>query len=592
MNRVYPVLLFVTLTFPAIQVSAAAPTPASIQSAINEFTPLWVPPRGELAGCVVALDPGDVAPLATDQRVDDDLSLLTAGHLYHLIDLAGGGAVLLRSDDTLSTDAGRSRRAQRFEAARARECDICLVVRYASGIKEASVSAGGDRPRDAQVTEALQAALGARAQSSGSALRGEAPGPPHPAAAMCFVELPRPVQTVTADVASRRICVENARRLYAGIRAFFAPAPAESQPAGRGGDTPDVRGPARDLGRKLWPAGHLPDDQVDWFCRLFSQICVTNSSLVYFDVAAVVDDGVTLSGSSNVPLLVRGLEEAIRDVSSSRIRTDIRGLPDREQLGERLYGLCRAPMALTSTRPGNKGGRQTQLLYGEPLFLLDHREGCYLLHAGDGYWGWTEDTAIEPLPAGQFDAYLARPAATVLRDIARDGLFIPRSARVRLAGPATDAPHILLTDGTELAVPSDALRTETPDNSAERRAVAALELLYLPYIFGGRSPLGVDCSGLVTSAWMRDGRYPARDVWQQAFAGQLVATAWHRTNIRLGDQLFFIHNSGKLYHTAVALDATHFVHSSPPGVQIGSFDPRDRLYDAECDQTFFMAKRQ
>jgi len=152
---------------------------------------------------------------------------------------------------------------------------------------------------------------------------------------------------------------------------------------------------------------------------------------------------------------------------------------------------------------------------------------------------------------------------------------------------------VVVGDGVELAVAdgADALRIDTPEEGAQRRVAAALELLYVPYVFGARSPLGVDCSGLVTSAWMRDGRTPARDVWQQAFAGELVATAWHRTNIRAGDQLFFIRDSGKLYHTAIALDATHFVHSSPPCVLISSFDPHDPLYEEEYERYFFMAKR-
>ncbi|MBU0641372.1 MAG: C40 family peptidase, partial [Planctomycetes bacterium] len=107
----------------------------------------------------------------------------------------------------------------------------------------------------------------------------------------------------------------------------------------------------------------------------------------------------------------------------------------------------------------------------------------------------------------------------------------------------------------------------------------------------GRSSLGLDCSGLVTNVWTRTGEKPSRDAWQQALAGELVATSWHRAGIQAGDQVFFINESGKIYHTGVALDADHILHAAPPCVQIGSLDPQDRLHDKRLDLDFFMAKR-
>ncbi len=592
MNRVLPVLLLVVSMLFARNAVAAPPTDASIQAAIEGFTPLWAAPRGELAGWVIALDPGDEAPAATAPRLDDDLSLLTGGLLYHFVHEARAGAILLRSDDTLSTDSGRDRRDQRFDVTRGRDCDVCVVLRYAPDRTEPAVSPLGERATDVQLSADLAAALNVPLQTGARAgLTVDA----SVAAAICCVELPRPGAASAIDVPMRRACFENARRIYGGIRAYCAaaktarPTPVRS-PADADGDTPNVRGPATSVGRTLWPAGRLPSAQADWFCDLFGRVSITARSLVYFDVTATGDEGITIRGNTNVPRLALGLEEALHDAGIEQVRNEIRALPDREQLGERLFGACRAPMALTYMKPGNAGGRQTQILFGEPLFLLTRRDGCYLLLAGDGYWGWVDETAVEPLTADQFDAYVRHPVAVLLRDITAQEVFVPRGARVRLAETGAD-PRILLPAGGALAAPADALRIDTPEEGAQRRVAAALELLYVPYVFGARSPLGVDCSGLVTSAWMRDGRTPARDVWQQAFAGELVATAWHRTNIRAGDQLFFIRDSGKLYHTAIALDATHFVHSSPPCVLISSFDPHDPLYEEEYERYFFMAKR-
>ena len=148
------------------------------------------------------------------------------------------------------------------------------------------------------------------------------------------------------------------------------------------------------------------------------------------------------------------------------------------------------------------------------------------------------------------------------------------------------------TSGSTLNVPAAAVARLGAENSqASARVRAALDMLYTPYVFGGRSPLGLDCSGLASNVWSRLGVTPPRDAQQQAPAGRLVATSWHRANIRPGDQLFFINESGKVYHTGIALDAVHVIHATAPCVQIGSFDPQDPLYDEELDRTFFMVKR-
>ena len=82
-----------------------------------------------------------------------------------------------------------------------------------------------------------------------------------------------------------------------------------------------------------------------------------------------------------------------------------------------------------------------------------------------------------------------------------------------------------------------------------------------------------------------------RDAWHQAFSGRVVATWWDREGMRPGDYVYFIDPTGKIYHTGVALSATHIVHAAPPFVRIGSLRAEDPLFDERFDRDFFMAKR-
>ncbi|MBN2447464.1 MAG: hypothetical protein JXO22_12100, partial [Phycisphaerae bacterium] len=74
-------------------------------------------------------------------------------------------------------------------------------------------------------------------------------------------------------------------------------------------------------------------------------------------------------------------------------------------------------------------------------------------------------------------------------------------------------------------------------------------------------------------------------------AGRLVATRWRRDNILAGDLLFFINTCGRIFHVAIAISPTHYVHSAPPEVQINSLVPGDRLYSGYRERAFFAAKR-
>lgn len=591
--------LFVMLTAAALAQSPEPPALATaVNAAVEDFQPLEPPPRGRLRGWVIGIDPAGADLSRPGGRLHDDLSLITAAHLYHFVQHAGGKPVLTRADHTRVADAGRA--GILAEAG----CEVCVSIRH-DAVGE-NVLARRESPelhsRDALLCAKLSAALGyqlAEPRKAGPSdtsfveALGQLDGMSDVAFSEVHLESPAGISEVGPPL--RRICFENARRLYEGISGYC------SEP--RRPDGSDKRAPntiASDDGDRceqlvssIWPAGRLPDERLDWFCRKYVGESITNQSLVYFDVTPHAEDGVlVLRGGTNVPMLTAGLVRALRAAGFEQVSDLVRALPDRTRLGERLFGVCRAPMALTHQRPAGDGWPQTQLLFGEPVFLLDLKGESYLLHAGDGYWGWVHRDAVEPMTARRFDAYMSRPSGAVLRDLEDGRARIPRGSRVRLL-PATGGQRaILLPDGSTLNVPTEAVAPlDTEDSQAAARVRAALDMLYTPYVFGGRSPLGLDCSGLASNVWSRTGVTLPRDARQQAPAGRLVATSWHRANIHPGDQLFFIDESGKIYHTGIALDAVHVIHATAPCVQIGSFDPHDRLYDEELDRSFFMVKR-
>jgi len=588
----------------AAEAAGQPPVETTVNKATESFQRPWSPPRGQLQGWVVGIDPARVGLPPADRRLCDDLSLITGVYLHHFVQAAGGSAVLTEADDATVGEPLQSARRRRIDVVRQAGCNLCVSIRYDEADGKVAVRSGPNPGSDdALLAQALGVALGVEPAQPGKqgagdddfleALRRADDGGAVAACAVCFECAGR---AATIDAALRKSCFDNARRLYVGISRFCEEAKRAGSPPGPS-PAPEIVGSkgstrAQRLARSIWPQGPLPNEQADWFCQRFAEVSITNRSLVYFEVSAhPAQDAVVLRGQTNAPPVVAGLERALRAGGIKHIRNEVQALPSRERLGEQLFGVCRAPMALTYRRPGG-GTVQTELLFGEPLFLLDCDDQHFLLHAGDGYWGWVRREAVRPMTAEEFDAYGHHPRGIVLEDIAGQAVRIPRGSSVRVLQANEADRLILLPDGSTLNVPAAAVAIGDPEGrQAAARTRAALDLLYVPYVFGGCSPLGLDCSGLVANVWARTGSTPARDAWQQALAGRLVATRWHRAWIQPGDQLFFINESGKISHTAVALDAHRFIHAEPPCVQFSSLDPNDPLYAPHRARTFFLAKR-
>ena len=585
----------IVLTFAASALSDTPQIEDAVNKAVANAQLLWLPEKGTLKDWTIGLDPAWSQSNEIQQRRREDLDLITATYLYHFVLRAGGSPILSHADRTLALCElpAANRRLQRLHDP---ETDALLhLVAGTNGDAAVLIEAAPDAASQ-KLGQCLREALGAGQVTTFDPQTPSAKDGTALTIPTCRISFSRDT-SVAPTPEIRRGCYDDARRIFTALQKFAAD-PAQAPPirdaqfAKPDMPTASSQSRAASLAKSIWPQGDLPAESLGWFCDAFARAAITNRSQVFFDVTARQESGQTLlTGRTNVPHILTGLTRALAAVGHDSVVNQVKTLPNRDALGSKCFGACRVPMALTFSRPGG-GALQTQLLYGEPVFLLDRSDDYFLLHARDGYWGWVHASAIEPFTAEDFNTYVRLPRVAATRDIESAGLLIPHGSVIRRALVAGQMPELHLTDGSTMPVPVDAVKFLNRDEAAVTvRIKAALDMLYVPYVFGGRSSLGIDCSGFATNLAALVGASPARDAWQQALAGQLVATASHRDNITAGDQLFFINSLGKIYHTGIALDATHVVHASPPCVKINSIDPASPLYDRELDQDFFIAKR-
>jgi cell wall-associated NlpC family hydrolase len=203
-----------------------------------------------------------------------------------------------------------------------------------------------------------------------------------------------------------------------------------------------------------------------------------------------------------------------------------------------LVDLCRAP----------QGPRERQLLLGDALTVIDRHEGWAFVQASkDGYCGYLPEAAVGPPQAPTH--WISAPASHLYPE--------PRvRARERAALPFGAQLTVTATSGTfaetpEGFVPLAHLRPADAPLS-DPVAVATL-FLGAPYLWGGNSRAGIDCSGLVQAALLACGIACPGDSDLQESVGQELPEG---ADLRAGDLLFW---KG---HVALVADSTRILHAT------------------------------
>jgi len=368
--------------------------------------------------------------------------------------------------------------------------------------------------------------------------------------------------------------------------------------------------------KNVWPFDRRIADagEAAWFVNTWKRQSLSDSTVFWttadFDFGRDGDKLVVNKAEvvANHAVVGKALARDLRKALGVDIEPTVKLLPS-EALGEERFGVVHIPMALMWGEPKEHTLAMTQVLLGEPLFLLDvtPAKDWYLVQGVDAYCGWLRADAVMPLDREAFATYMDTPSARTTRGAMAGTFRVPPASRVpffeedgqvRLTPlrPPQVAEGSVFTPRQRaedlITVAPESVRLPSAVSPGRFAAETALrEYLYVPYVFSGRSNLGLDCSGLVGACWATAGVQLPRDAYQQALMGRIVATPWFREALEPGDALFFMDENGRISHTGLSMGGLKFVHCSPPEVQITSMDPNDPLYSEHWTNSFAIARR-
>ena len=270
--------------------------------------------------------------------------------------------------------------------------------------------------------------------------------------------------------------------------------------------------------------------------------------------------------------------------------------------------VVRSAIAPLHAEPRVSSPQTSQALAGQ-LLLVHEEQGEWLRAAGiDGYRGWVHRGYVAGVPAGDasVEAEVAdraapwedAPAPTLVRALDRDVSRLSLGCRVRVGrGPARAlplgaalGPEDQLVDGE--AVAREELAARFP-RDAERLAATAVEYYAgTSYQWGGVTPWGADCSGLVQSVFRLHGVELPRDAWQQAMMG--ADAGRDLAALRPADLLFFTdREDGRITHVGISLGAPRMVHLAlgRGGYAVDRLDAEGDDYALRLAGRFVLARR-
>lgn len=213
------------------------------------------------------------------------------------------------------------------------------------------------------------------------------------------------------------------------------------------------------------------------------------------------------------------------------------------------------PVADLRPRPDAGAGIDTQLLFGEGVHVLDRADGwAWVKSDFDGYVGYLQETAlVAPGAPATHVVAVPRTFAYTGADLRTPTAFaLSIGSRLTVVGESeTRGTRYVTLEGGQSVIASHCL----PVGGAAGDDYVALagRFLETPYLWGGRSGFGLDCSALVQLSMMMTGRRAPRDSDMQA-AG--LGTPIEREELRRGDLVFW---KG---HVAIMEDETTIIHAN------------------------------
>ena len=217
-----------------------------------------------------------------------------------------------------------------------------------------------------------------------------------------------------------------------------------------------------------------------------------------------------------------------------------------------MYAICHLSIVPLRDEASHKSEQISQLLYGELCFVIKEEEGwCYVRTDFDNYEGWIDAKQLSPISEATYEE-----TKKILPRYASDMVDY-----VQISDKEYDLLPICIGATVSNAPFIGHLFSGEVQRKVLRKNVVEIALRYLntPYLWGGKSPFGIDSSGFTQMVYKLIGITLPREVTQQCEA--IKKNIDSIENAEIGDLLFFSDATDTIFHTGILIQQGLIIHS-------------------------------
>ncbi len=249
------------------------------------------------------------------------------------------------------------------------------------------------------------------------------------------------------------------------------------------------------------------------------------------------------------------------------------------------YGICRLAIVPVRAKPSDKSEMVTQLLFGESYKVIEISKDkkWYKIEIDfDEYQGWIDLKQCTEISQEYYDQ-IQMLEYKVCTDILAGILYKKEMLNIVIGSVLPITSSELFEMNEQFAFNGES-KNMGQRSDFEYLKKIAFKYRNAPYLWGGKTPFGIDCSGFTQQVYKICGYKLKRDASQQYFQGNAVSLE----DSSEGDIAFFENEEKKIIHVGILLEGSKIIHASGK-VRIDILDERGIFNESKNDYTHKLA---
>lgn len=318
-------------------------------------------------------------------------------------------------------------------------------------------------------------------------------------------------------------------------------------------------------------------------------------------------DNTVLKGESNLPEAVSALKNVLQHQQIDFIDS-VQLLPSRE-LGEKTQAVVNISVANLRSNPKHSAELSTQATLGTPVKVLKKERSWYYIQTPDKYLSWVDAGGITLMNDKRFEEWRSKDKIIFMDTYGHSYNAVDEKDMISdlVAGNVMEFVKYMdeyfvvsYPDGRIALVRDEEAEDyfgwlQRMNPTADNLVATSKTLMGVPYLWGGTSTKGMDCSGFTKTVYFLNGMVIPRDASQQVHTGKAIDSVGNFENLEKGDLLFFGRKATdsttqKVVHVGMWIGDNKFIHASEM-VRISSVDPNAENFDDFNRNRYLRTKR-